>query len=111
MYIGYTFGVYAYICMFECVHTYMIFPSCKFGSSGFEVCLLPQAGEDFVSSTLSRIEYSLDAGDAAAKSELVVEAIVENMAVKHDLFQRLDKVAPRYREGREGKGWSMVSLS
>ena len=37
----------------------------------------------------------MDSDRAAAGSELVVEAIVENMAAKHDLFQRLDKIAPR----------------
>ena len=44
--------------------------------------------------TLSRIQYVEDAARAAEKSDLVVEATVENMATKHELFSKLDKVAP-----------------
>ena len=43
--------------------------------------------------TLSRIQYVDDAVGAAEKSDLVVEAIVENMAAKHELFSKLDKAA------------------
>ena len=46
--------------------------------------------------TLSRIQYVEDAVAAAEKSDLVVEAIVENMATKHELFSKLDKVAPQW---------------
>ena len=45
--------------------------------------------------TLSRIQYVEDAVAAAEKSDLVVEAIVENMAAKHELFSKLDKAAPQ----------------
>ena len=45
--------------------------------------------------TLSRIQYIEDAVGAAEKSDLVVEAIVENMAAKHELFSKLDKAAPQ----------------
>ena len=43
---------------------------------------------------LSHIKYIEDATGAAEKSDLV-EAIVENMATKHDLFSKLDKAAPQ----------------
>ena len=46
-------------------------------------------------STLSRIQYVEDPVGAAEKSDLVVEAIVENMAAKHELFKKLDKAAPQ----------------
>ena len=45
--------------------------------------------------TLGRIQYSLSGEEAAAASDLVVEAIVENMDLKHSLFKSLDKAAPR----------------
>ena len=46
--------------------------------------------------TLGRIQYTLSGEEAAAASDLVVEAIVENMGLKHTLFKTLDKAAPRY---------------
>ena len=55
-----------------------------------------QGGEEFLATTLGRIHYTLDAEAAAASSDLVMEAIVENMDTKHRLFERLDKAAPRY---------------
>jgi len=55
----------------------------------------PKAGEEFVSQTLSRIQYSEDPVSAATTSDLVVEAIVENMAIKKELFAKLDQSAPR----------------
>ena len=45
--------------------------------------------------TLSHIQYVEDATGAAEKSDLVVEAFVENMATKHALFSKLDKAAPQ----------------
>ena len=54
-----------------------------------------QAGEDFVSQTLARIQYSEDPVAAATTSDLVVEAIVENMGIKKELFAKLDQSAPR----------------
>ena len=46
--------------------------------------------------TLSRIQYIEDPVGVAEKSDLVVEAIVENMAAKHELFSKLDKAAPQW---------------
>ena len=54
-----------------------------------------QAGEDFVSQTLARIQYSENPVAAATTSDLVVEAIVENMVIKKELFAKLDQSAPR----------------
>ena len=58
-------------------------------------CLSKQKGEEFVSQTLSQIQYSDDALAAVKSCDLVVEAIVENMQVKKDLFAKLDKNAPK----------------
>lgn len=55
----------------------------------------PKGGEEFMTQTLSRIQYIEDPVGAAEKSDLVVEAIVENMAAKHELFSKLDKAAPQ----------------
>lgn len=52
----------------------------------------PQEGEKFVSESMARIKTATDAASAAASADLVVEAIVENIAIKHQLFQKLDEV-------------------
>lgn len=52
----------------------------------------PAEGEKFVSESLGRIKTSTDPVEASKSSDLVVEAIVENMGVKHKLFKQLDEV-------------------
>jgi len=54
----------------------------------------PQEGENFVSETLSRINTSTNLTDVIQSSDLVLEAIVENLAVKHKLFKSIDDIAP-----------------
>ena len=54
-----------------------------------------QGGEKFVAETLSRINTTVNSGEAVSDSDLVIEAIVENMDVKHKLFSELDNKAPR----------------
>lgn len=54
----------------------------------------PKKGEEFVAQTLSQIQYSDDALAAVKSCDLVVEAIVENMQVKQELFAKLDQNAP-----------------
>ncbi|XP_023935558.2 hydroxyacyl-coenzyme A dehydrogenase, mitochondrial [Bicyclus anynana] len=56
----------------------------------------PQEGEKFVSESLARIKTATDPVQAAASADLVVEAIVENIGVKHQLFQKLDEAAPAH---------------
>ncbi|XP_072533193.1 hydroxyacyl-coenzyme A dehydrogenase, mitochondrial [Salminus brasiliensis] len=56
----------------------------------------PEAGEEFVQKVLKNISTSTDAAAVAQKTDLVVEAIVENLKVKQDLFSALDKVAPEH---------------
>ncbi|EFA08151.1 hydroxyacyl-coenzyme A dehydrogenase, mitochondrial [Tribolium castaneum] len=54
----------------------------------------PQAANKFVSESQARIKGCTDIAEAVKDSDLVVEAIVENMDVKHKLFKNLDEVAP-----------------
>lgn len=56
--------------------------------------VLFQAGEEFVQKVLQNVSTSTDAASAAQSSDLVLEAIVENLKIKQDLFGQLDKVAP-----------------
>jgi len=54
----------------------------------------PADGDKFVESTLSRISGSTNPTDAVQKTDLVVEAIVENLDIKRKLFKSLDEAAP-----------------
>lgn len=45
---------------------------------------------------MNRISYSSNAEEAVKTSDLVIEAIVENLEIKQKLFASLDKVAPPY---------------
>lgn len=56
----------------------------------------PQEGEKFVNDSLGRINTATDAAEASKSADLVVEAIVENIGVKHKLFKQLDGVAPSH---------------
>ncbi|XP_072050794.1 hydroxyacyl-coenzyme A dehydrogenase, mitochondrial-like isoform X1 [Amphiura filiformis] len=49
---------------------------------------------EFVNTTMSRIKMHTDPEEACKNTDLVIEAIVENLTIKQDLFSRLDKVAP-----------------
>ncbi|KAB5581421.1 hypothetical protein PHYPO_G00175490 [Pangasianodon hypophthalmus] len=56
----------------------------------------PEAGEEFVQKVLKNISTSTDAASVVQSTDLVVEAIVENLRVKQSLFSTLDKVAPEH---------------
>ncbi|XP_067850535.1 hydroxyacyl-coenzyme A dehydrogenase, mitochondrial [Heptranchias perlo] len=53
----------------------------------------PEAGAEFVQQTLQRISTCTDAASVVHSTDLVVEAIVENVNVKQELFKKLDKFA------------------
>jgi len=55
-----------------------------------------EAMEKFVSGSIAKLSVGTDSEAAAAQSDLVVEAIVENLKVKQDLFATLEKVAPQH---------------
>lgn len=48
----------------------------------------------FVSESVSRLRTSTDAVASVETADLVVEAIVENLKVKKELFSKLDNVRP-----------------
>eukprot|EP01097_Dermamoeba_algensis_P010894 TRINITY_DN826_c0_g1_i1.p1 TRINITY_DN826_c0_g1~~TRINITY_DN826_c0_g1_i1.p1 ORF type:complete len:315 (-),score=86.52 TRINITY_DN826_c0_g1_i1:15-959(-) len=56
----------------------------------------PAAGQKFVEETVKRINLATDAAQVAKTSDLVIEAIVENLEKKRELFSRLDKAAPSH---------------
>ncbi|XP_033480717.1 hydroxyacyl-coenzyme A dehydrogenase, mitochondrial [Epinephelus lanceolatus] len=56
----------------------------------------PEAGEEFIQKVLKNVSTSTDAGSVVQGSDLVLEAIVENLKIKQDLFGALDKLAPAH---------------
>ena len=52
------------------------------------------AAEKFQQETLGRIVATSDINAAVGEADLVVEAIVENLKIKQDLFADIDKIAP-----------------
>jgi len=54
----------------------------------------PEDGEKFISEALGRLSVAVDAKEALATADLVVEAIVENLEVKQKLFKEFDALAP-----------------
>lgn len=53
-------------------------------------------GDSFVSDTMGRLSTSTDAAATAAKTDLVIEAIIENIDIKQKLFKSLDEAAPEH---------------
>ncbi|KAJ3065753.1 hypothetical protein HDU98_010877 [Podochytrium sp. JEL0797] len=51
--------------------------------------------KDYVDSIVSGIHFKTDAGHAASESDLIIEAIVENLDAKQKLFRELDSRAPK----------------
>uniref|UniRef100_A0A8C6TT57 Hydroxyacyl-coenzyme A dehydrogenase, mitochondrial n=1 Tax=Neogobius melanostomus TaxID=47308 RepID=A0A8C6TT57_9GOBI len=56
----------------------------------------PEAGEEFIQNILKNVATSSDAKAAVQSTDLVLEAIVENLKIKQDLFSALDKIAPEH---------------
>ncbi|XP_038254479.1 hydroxyacyl-coenzyme A dehydrogenase, mitochondrial [Dermochelys coriacea] len=54
----------------------------------------PEAAVQFIEKTLKNLTVNTDPVAVVHSTDLVVEAIVENLQVKNDLFKRLDKFAP-----------------
>lgn len=51
-------------------------------------------GQQYVDGTLSKLKGSTKLEEAVASTDLVVEAIVEKMNIKHELFSKIDAAAP-----------------
>jgi len=56
----------------------------------------PAAGEKYVKETLARVATTTSVEEGAKQADLVVEAIVENINTKRELFTKLDKAAPKH---------------
>lgn len=54
----------------------------------------PKEGEIFISETLGRLKTNTSAIDSVKSADLVIEAIVEHIKIKQELFKSLDEVAP-----------------
>ncbi|CAG9828049.1 unnamed protein product [Diabrotica balteata] len=54
----------------------------------------PAAGKKLVDDVLSRIQYTTEPQKGVQNADLVVEAIIENIDIKHKLFKSLDEAAP-----------------
>lgn len=50
-------------------------------------------GKKFIEETINRISGSSDLNKTVKSTDLVIEAIVEKIQVKHDLFSSIDKVS------------------
>lgn len=51
-------------------------------------------GQEYIDGTLSKLKGSTKLEEAVASTDLVVEAIIEKMNIKHELFSKIDAVAP-----------------
>ncbi|KAI4456989.1 hydroxyacyl-coenzyme a dehydrogenase mitochondrial [Holotrichia oblita] len=54
----------------------------------------PKEGETFIKNAQARIRGSTNPTEAVKEADLVIEAIIENIDLKHKLFKMLDKAAP-----------------
>jgi len=54
----------------------------------------PKGSSKFVEDTMNKISRQLYAGKGVEKADLVIEAIPENMDLKHKLFKEIDEAAP-----------------
>jgi len=50
--------------------------------------------EDAPQEVLSRIKFTTDASEPAEAADLVIEAVIEDLEVKQDLFETLDAICP-----------------
>lgn len=55
-----------------------------------------QAGEKYLSDVKGRIKTSTDVNDAVKSTDVVIEAIIENLEIKQKLFKQIDQVAPKF---------------
>ena len=55
-----------------------------------------EKGEKYFTDVQSRIKTSLDLNEAVKSTDIVIEAIVENLQIKQKLFKQIDQVAPKF---------------
>lgn len=54
------------------------------------------AQQNYIEETISRLKGTSDLKGAVKETDLVIEAIVENIKIKHELFSTIDAVAPSH---------------
>lgn len=54
----------------------------------------PSEAEKFINESKTHLKGSTDVNEAVQDSDLIIEAIVENIEIKHKLFKGLDEAAP-----------------
>jgi len=52
--------------------------------------------QNFIDTTMSNVKTSTDSSEPAKTADLIVEAIVENITTKQNLFAALDKISPAH---------------
>ncbi len=50
----------------------------------------------YLTDVQSRIKTSLDVNNAVKSTDIVIEAIIENLQIKQKLFQQIDRLAPKF---------------
>ncbi|CAF2659502.1 unnamed protein product [Rotaria sp. Silwood2] len=53
-------------------------------------------GEKYLNNIKNRIKTSLNVNDAVKSTDIVIEAIVENLEIKQKLFKQIDQFAPKH---------------
>lgn len=56
----------------------------------------PQAGEKYLNDVKNRIQTTLNINDAVKSTDVVIEAIIENLEIKQKLFKQIDSIAPKH---------------
>lgn len=56
----------------------------------------PEEAEKFVSNALTHLKTTLNVMEAVKNTDLVIEAVVENLDIKHKLFATIDSIAPEH---------------
>ncbi|CAF1092767.1 unnamed protein product [Adineta steineri] len=55
-----------------------------------------QGGEKYLNDVNGRIQTSLNLEESIQSTDLVIEAIVENLGIKQKLFKQIDQIAPKH---------------
>lgn len=56
----------------------------------------PGAASAMIAETLGRIKYCAELEEAVREADLVIEAVVENVKIKQELFSKIDEIAPQH---------------
>lgn len=54
-----------------------------------------EKGEKYLNEVKNRIETTTELKNAVKSTDIVIEAIVENLEIKQKLFKEIDEIAPK----------------